>query len=24
VWVQQNFTPVDVGGTTVYDLSQPR
>jgi 4-amino-4-deoxy-L-arabinose transferase-like glycosyltransferase len=23
-WVQQNFTPVDVGGTTVYDLSQPR
>ena len=20
-WVQQNFTPVDVGGTTVYDLS---
>ena len=23
-WVQQNFTPIDVGGTTVYDLSQPR
>jgi len=23
-WVKQNFTPVDVGGTTVYDLSQPR
>ena len=23
-WVQQNFTPTDVGGTTVYDLSQPR
>jgi 4-amino-4-deoxy-L-arabinose transferase-like glycosyltransferase len=23
-WVQQNFTPVDVGGTTVYDLSQHR
>jgi 4-amino-4-deoxy-L-arabinose transferase-like glycosyltransferase len=23
-WVQQNFTPMDVGGTTVYDLSQPR
>ncbi len=23
-WVQQNFTPIDVGGTTVYDLSRPR
>jgi 4-amino-4-deoxy-L-arabinose transferase-like glycosyltransferase len=23
-WVQQNFTPIDVGGTTVYDLSQTR
>jgi 4-amino-4-deoxy-L-arabinose transferase-like glycosyltransferase len=23
-WVQQTFTPIDVGGTTVYDLSQPR
>lgn len=23
-WVQQNFTPIDVGGTTVYDLRQPR
>ncbi|HEY6647270.1 MAG TPA: glycosyltransferase family 39 protein [Mycobacterium sp.] len=23
-WVQQDFTPIDVGGTTVYDLSQPR
>jgi hypothetical protein len=23
-WVKENFTPVDVGGTTVYDLSQPR
>jgi 4-amino-4-deoxy-L-arabinose transferase-like glycosyltransferase len=23
-WVQQNFTPIDVGGTTVYDLSQSR
>ena len=23
-WVQQNFTPIDVDGTTVYDLSQPR
>jgi 4-amino-4-deoxy-L-arabinose transferase-like glycosyltransferase len=22
-WVQKNFTPIDVGGTTVYDLSQP-
>ena len=22
-WVQQNFTPIDVGGTTVYDLSTP-
>jgi 4-amino-4-deoxy-L-arabinose transferase-like glycosyltransferase len=22
-WVQQNFTPVDVGGTTVYDLARP-
>ncbi len=23
-WVQQHFTPMDVGGTTVYDLSRPR
>ena len=23
-WVQQNFTPTRVGGTTVYDLSQSR
>ncbi|HET7667068.1 MAG TPA: glycosyltransferase family 39 protein [Mycobacterium sp.] len=23
-WVQQTFTPTDVGGTTVYDLSRPR
>jgi hypothetical protein len=23
-WVQQNFTPIDVDGTTVYDLSQTR
>ena len=23
-WVKQNFTPTDVGGTTVYDLSQAR
>jgi 4-amino-4-deoxy-L-arabinose transferase-like glycosyltransferase len=23
-WVQQNFTPIDAGGTTVYDLSRPR
>jgi 4-amino-4-deoxy-L-arabinose transferase-like glycosyltransferase len=23
-WVQQNFTPIDVGGATVYDLSQLR
>jgi len=23
-WVKQNFTPIEVGGTTVYDLSQPR
>ena len=23
-WVQQNFTPIDVGGTTVYDLGQTR
>ncbi|WP_353361012.1 glycosyltransferase family 39 protein [Mycobacterium sp.] len=23
-WVKQNFTPTDVGGTTVYDLSQTR
>ncbi len=23
-WVQQNFTPIQVGGTTVYDLSQSR
>ncbi|HEX2284805.1 MAG TPA: glycosyl transferase, partial [Mycobacterium sp.] len=22
-WVQQNFTPIDVGGTTVYDLNAP-
>ena len=22
-WVQQNFTPIDVGGATVYDLSEP-
>ena len=22
-WVQQNFTAIDVGGTTVYDLSAP-
>jgi 4-amino-4-deoxy-L-arabinose transferase-like glycosyltransferase len=22
-WVKQNFTPIDVGGTTVYDLSAP-
>ncbi|BBY82564.1 glycosyltransferase family 39 protein [Mycolicibacterium pulveris] len=22
-WVQQNFTPIDVGGTTVYDLARP-
>ncbi len=22
-WVQQNFTPIDVGGATVYDLSAP-
>ena len=22
-WVEQNFTPIDVGGTTVYDLSAP-
>jgi 4-amino-4-deoxy-L-arabinose transferase-like glycosyltransferase len=22
-WVQQHFTPTDVGGTTVYDLSSP-
>lgn len=22
-WVQQHFTPMDVGGTTVYDLSSP-
>jgi 4-amino-4-deoxy-L-arabinose transferase-like glycosyltransferase len=21
-WVQQNFTPIDVGGTTVYDLTR--
>ena len=20
-WVQKNFTPMDVGGTTVYDLA---
>lgn len=24
VWVKQNFAPIDVGGTTVYDLSQTR
>jgi 4-amino-4-deoxy-L-arabinose transferase-like glycosyltransferase len=23
-WVKQNFTPIDVGGTTVYDLGQTR
>jgi 4-amino-4-deoxy-L-arabinose transferase-like glycosyltransferase len=23
-WVQRSFTPIDLGGTTVYDLSQPR
>ena len=23
-WVEQNFTKRDVGGTTVYDLTQPR
>jgi 4-amino-4-deoxy-L-arabinose transferase-like glycosyltransferase len=23
-WVQQHYTPIDVGGTTVYDLNQPR
>jgi 4-amino-4-deoxy-L-arabinose transferase-like glycosyltransferase len=23
-WVKQTFAPTDVGGTTVYDLSQPR
>jgi 4-amino-4-deoxy-L-arabinose transferase-like glycosyltransferase len=23
-WVQQHFTPMNVGGTTVYDLSQPQ
>ena len=23
-WVKRTFTPIDVGGTTVYDLSQPR
>jgi hypothetical protein len=22
-WVKQNFTPIDVGGTTVYDLTAP-
>ncbi len=22
-WVQQHFTKLDVGGTTVYDLSKP-
>jgi hypothetical protein len=22
-WVQQHFTPTDVGGTPVYDLSSP-
>ena len=22
-WVKQNFTPIDVGDTTVYDLSAP-
>ena len=24
LWVQENFTPVTVGGTTVYDLTQQR
>ncbi|GAA5109896.1 glycosyltransferase family 39 protein [Pseudonocardia adelaidensis] len=24
LWVQENFTPVTVGGTTVYDLTTPR
>jgi len=23
-WVEQNFTPIDVGGATVYDLSRTR
>jgi 4-amino-4-deoxy-L-arabinose transferase-like glycosyltransferase len=23
-WVKQKFTPIDVGGTTVYDLNAPR
>ena len=23
-WVKQNFTPVDVGGTKVYDLTAPK
>ncbi|MFG1931259.1 ArnT family glycosyltransferase [Mycobacterium sp. NPDC048908] len=23
-WVRQHFTPIDVDGTTVYDLNQPR
>ena len=22
-WVKQNFTPIDVAGTTVYDLDAP-
>jgi hypothetical protein len=22
-WVQQSFTPVTIGGTTFYDLTQP-
>ncbi|MGK2866679.1 MAG: glycosyl transferase, partial [Mycobacterium sp.] len=22
-WVQQNYTKLDVGGSTVYDLSKP-
>ena len=22
-WVKQNFAPIDVGGTTVYDLNAP-
>jgi hypothetical protein len=24
LWVQENFTPITVGGTTVYDLTQQR
>jgi hypothetical protein len=23
-WVTQHFTPIDVGGRTVYDLAAPR